>query len=624
MGKPQLVVLDYETYYDPEYSLKKMPTALYLRDPRFKVHGAGIKINNGEPRWVTAAKLPYLFSKLPWEDITLVGHNLHFDGSILHWHYGYKPRRYIDTLALSRAMFGQHFARHGLDALGNALFGAGKKDGLAGTMGVYDLEPWRELTLGEYCIDDVVKTFNLFKMLIKHFPRPELKVVDWVTRQFVDPKLYMDQYMLADYLEDVKEMKAKALENAGLETRDMLMSNPQYAEALTALGVMPPVKFNKKGQVTFAFAKTDEEHKALLEHEDPRVQALVAARLSAKSTIEETRTMSYLAIAPTGAWPVDYNYSGAKNTHRLSGANGGGGNPTNLKRGGTLRKCIYAPEGFTLLVGDLAQIECRMVLWLGSLMPNSTGAEREALEVMRKGGDLYCHFGSLMFGYPINKKDHPIERQIAKSAVLGLGFGMGAARFLDYCKSMGIKDITPILAETAVALYRNTYKGVVQLWRRVDKLMKLAVYQGVEAAQAEWNIPATKIVREPFFGHVAIETGHGLMLKYPDLGWDADGQGTYRDGNSNVHIFGGKFIENIVQNLARNVMMDAAMAVNEAYPVVMSTYDEIVVLVEDDEDEIIQAKRYVEGRMTQEHPTFPGLPLGVETGVAVRYGEAKN
>jgi hypothetical protein len=625
MSKRQLITLDFETYYDPVYSLKKMPTAAYIRDERFKVHGCGVQINDREPRWVTAAKLPYLFSKLPWEDTYMIGHNLHFDGAILNWHYGYAPRRYIDTLGMSRAMFGQHFARHGLDALGQALFGSGKRDGLAGTMGIRDLPPELEHRLGVYCCDDVAKTWRLFRLLQPHFPRQEYKLLDWVTRQFVQPMLYMDAELLEAYLVDVRQMKVDALRNAGLEDRKMLMSNPQYAEALIQLGVMPPVKFNKKGKVTFAFAKTDEEHKALLEHEDPQVQALVAARLELKSTIEETRTVSYLAMAPTGPWPVDYKYSGAQNTHRLSGADGGGGNPTNLKRGGTLRKCIYAPEGYKLLVGDLSQIECRIVLWLGSHMPNSTGAEAEALEVMRQGGDLYCYFATLMYGRPINKKDHPLERQIAKSAVLGLGFGMGAARFLDYCKSMGIK-ITATEAESAVALYRNTYKGVTQLWRRIDKLMKLAMQgqQGFEAAQAEWNIPATKLVREPLFGHLAIATGHGLMLKYPDLEVDAEGQVSYRDGNRRVNIFGGKYIENVVQNLARNVMMDAAMDIDDTFPVLMSTYDELVALVEDDTQYIAQATAFITERMTREHPTFPGLPLGVETGVAVRYGDAKN
>lgn len=618
-----VITLDFETHYSADYSLRRMPTSLYIRDDRFIAHGAGIKINSKPAKWFTRKQLPELFARIPWANTTLVGHNLHFDAAILNWHYDCRPRWHIDTLALSRAIVGQHLQRHGLDYVATELLGSGKTDGLAQTMGLVHLPPHVEQKLAEYCVNDVEKTYAILKRLLPHLPNREFYIMDWVTRQFTQPKLQLDADMLADYLEEVKQLKVDALRNAGLEDRKLLMSNPQYAAALEAMGVTPPVKINAKGKVTFAFAKTDEEHKKLLDHEDPAVQALVAARLEVKSTIEETRAASYLAVAPSGAWPVDYNYSGAKNTHRLSGANGGGGNPANLKRGGTLRKAIQAEPGKTLLVADLAQIECRVVLWLGMHMPASTGAEREALDVMAAGGDLYCHFGSIMYGYPINKKDHPIERQVAKSAVLGLGFGMGPARFLEYCKSMGI-EISAIMAESAVALYRNTYKGVRQLWSKVDKGLKNAVQFGPTAANEVWIVPNTKLVSEPLFGHVAIASNNGLMLKYPDLGWDAEGQGSYRDGSVMVHMFGGKAVENIVQHLARNILMDMLRQIDPVYPVVLSTYDELVCEVDDDTSSLFIATQFVKKIMTTERTDYPGLPLGVETGSARRYGEAKN
>jgi hypothetical protein len=224
-----------------------------------------------------------------------------------------------------------------------------------------------------------------------------------------------------------------------------------------------------------------------------------------------------------------------------------------------------------------------------------------------------------------------IERQIAKSAVLGLGFGMGAARFQDYCLTSGIK-ITAIEAESAVALYRNTFKGVVQLWRVVDKVMKSAVFDnepGSEQLNIRYpnqldRIPGVEVVRDPIFGHISLKSYSGLLLKYPDLMWDAEGEGTYRDGNSRAKVFGGKFVENIVQHLARCVLMDMLLQVDAVYPVVMSTYDEIVAEIDDDEESARIATEFVTRIMTTEHPHFPGLPLGVETGHAVRYGEAKN
>lgn len=688
----KLAVIDFETYYAPDFSLSKISTESYIRDERFKAHGAGIKINGAQTVWVTGKLLPQVFAKLDWQNIHMIGHNLHFDGTILNWRYGYKPKRYIDTLGMSRAVLGQHLQRHGLTYVAEALLGEGKTEGLAQTMGIRDLSPTQEKILADYCIDDCDKTWGIFRRMHPHFPNSEYRTLDWVTRQFAQPKLILDTDMLSRYMEEVRDTKALAIEdvfyreqfgdeltyyvhhesssvfrhyvaytgelceqinrNEYLElrregysadwlteeqhedTRKILASADKYAAALEALDVVPPTKINAKGRVAFAFAKTDDQHKALLEHDNPMVQALVSARIETKSTIEETRALNYWEASQRGLWPVDYNYAGAKNTHRLSGGKGGGGNPTNLKRGGTLRKCIHAAPGKRLLVADLSQIECRMVLWLGSQMPGSNGGEAEALEVMRTGGDIYCYFGSLMYGYEINKKEHPLQRQIAKSAVLGLGFGMGAGRFMDYCLTSGIR-ITAIEAESAVALYRNTFKGVVQLWRVVDKVMKSAVQNDgpdydadpefgcIQYPNGLKRLPSIELVREPLFGHVALKSYSGLLLKYPDLSWDAEGEGTYRDGNSRVKVFGGKFVENIVQHLARCVLVDMLQEVDKTYPVVMSTYDEIVCEIDDDEESARIATEFVVKIMTTEHPQFKGLPLGVETGHAVRYGEAK-
>ncbi len=704
------VIVDYETFYAHDYSLSKMSTESYIRDPRFKVHGAGLKINDGPSRWVPARVLGPVLRAIDWSRSIMIGHNLHFDGTIMAWEYGIVPALYRDTLGMSRAMLGQHLMRHGLHYVAPELIGMHKMEGLAQTMGIRDLSPHQEAILADYCAGperfnhrtnqweagDVDLTYGIYQHMKPHFPEQEFRVMDWVTRQFAQPRLNLDTELLTCYLEEVRDNKAIVLEDVYYrntlgnfkyyahpesscvfrsaidegeecneisrteyiqlrtrerwsadeitpaqfeETRKVLASAPQYAAALESLGVTPPTKINAKGKVTFAFAKTDQEHKALLEYDNPnaseetcaQVQALVAARLEVKSTIEETRAIKYFEASERGCWPVDYNYAGAKNTHRLSGGKGGGGNPTNLKRGGTLRDCIYAGLNKRLLVADLSQIECRMVLWLGSQMPGSNGGEAEALEVMRNGGDIYCYFGSLMYGFEINKKDHPLQRQIAKSAVLGLGFGMGAARFMDYCLTSGIR-ITAIEAESAVALYRNTFKGVVQLWRATDKVMKSAVFDN-DAGSQELNIrypnnlsgiPGVEVTREPFFGHIALRSYSGLLLKYPELSWDAEGEGTYRDGKVRVKVFGGKFVENIVQHLARCVLVDMLLEIDAVYPVVMSTYDELVMEIDDDDESARIANDFVTAIMTREQANFPGLPLGVETGHHYRYGQAKH
>lgn len=648
------LVIDLETYYDSEYSLSKMTTESYIRDERFKVHGAGVKVGTGPAIWVTGYKLPALFARIPWHEVCLIGHNLQFDGSILAWIYGCIPALYIDTLGMSRALVGQYSARHGLHYVsplvakhnGHPLH---KMDGLAQAKGIRELPAWNEKILADYTVKpphfnpktgqweagDAVLTWELLRSFAPIFPKHEYQRLDWTIRKFTQPTLWLDDDLLLSYEAEVKANKELALKRAGLDSRETLMSNPKYAAALEALGVRPPVKINKNGKIAFAFAKTDAEHKALLEHDNPDVQALVAARLAVKTTIEETRARSYYEASGRGQWPVAYSYSGAVNTHRLSGNKGGGGNPMNLKRGGTLRDCIMAPQGYTILVFDLAQIECRMTLWYGALSSRSKGMEREALELMASGGDLYSHFASMMFGRPIDKKNDPNERQIGKSAVLGLGFGMGPARFMDYSLTMGAKGVDAMLAEATVALYRNTYTGVRAMWRTLEQALKDGVQQREKMLSGRmlgkihtfdgWKIGPTRVVLDPLFESVSFQTGENeLLIKYPELMWDAEGECTYRDGNGRANMFGGKAMENVIQNGAKTVLDDKKMEIQERYEVAMSTYDEVAILVPATEHGIMDAIDFCKPIMERQHPLFPGLPINVDYGYAPRYGKAKS
>lgn len=658
-----LVVLDAETFYAPDYSLSKKPwtTQTYIRSPRFKCHGAGLKINGGPSRWITHDRLPTVLAAIPWHKTALIGHNLQFDASILAWRYGCYPALYIDTLGMSRALVGQHSARHGLHYVAPILtqhegHPLHKMDGLAQAMGIRDLPPWREQILADYTVKpphynpktelweagDAELTWHMFKRMAPLFPKKEYKVLDWTIRKFVQPKLYLDDDLLTSYLEWVREEKQAALERAGLDSRDMLMSNPKYAAALESLGVVPPTKINAKGKVTFAFAKTDEGHKALLEHDNPTVQAIVAARMKVKSTIEETRAEAYLEASALGPWPVAYSYSGAVNTHRFSGNKGGGGNPMNLKRGGTLRDCIFAPPGKRLLVFDQSQIECRLALWLGTHSSKTTGMERQSLDMMAEGdslrkqglddskADLYSFFAGMMYGREILKGRDKVERQGGKSAVLGLGFGMGPTRFIDYNLTLG-NVIDAAFAESTVHLYRNTYKGVRAMWRTWEQAFKAARQQLdiIQQSRLEpsefkgWNVGPAQIVLDPLFNDLAFQIGDNLLVKYPDLQWDAEGECTYRDGNHRVNMFGGKWMENFAQHAGRIILTDKAMEINETYEVQMTTYDELVMLVDDNPEAIRIAIDHCSAIMEREHPLFPGLPLGYEYGHGYRYGQAK-
>lgn len=656
MLKP--IVLDFETYFGDGYSLslKDVTTESYIRDPKFKVHGVGIKIGNQPSRWVTARLVKPVLQKLELHKHMVIGHNLPFDGGILEWHYGISPKVYVDTLALSRALVGPHSQRHGLKYVAQLLCNMTKMDELSKSYNVRNLSPELEARIADYCVGaprwvegdedggghweagDTELTWAIFKKLMPHFPLSEVEAMDWTIRAFTQPKLLLDTQMLADYSEELAIQKKKALEDAGLEDRKVLMSNPKFAEALENLGVTPPVKVTKTGKITFAFAKTDEGLKDLLEHPNPDVQALVAARLEHKSTIEETRTALYHAASLRGLWPAGYNYAGAQVTQRYSGNKNSGGNPQNLKRGGTLRRCIYAPEGFVLGVADLSQIEARITLWLGMQITGPYGEEAKALRVMAEGGDIYGWFGTKIYGKPINKKDTPAERQVSKSAVLGLGFGMGAGRFIDYCKQSDIYGIAPEFAEMIVALYRNTFTGVRAFWRQCGKAINAMMQGQVDVNLPMDGVPLVHTCLDPIFSQPAIMLPNGLCIKYPGLSKNAEGEITYLDGKKLVKLFGGKVTENIVQAIAALVMRQQKVEVNRVYPVGMTTHDELASLVPEADDdvkewnddkgkyEVIEQGPYtlfVTEVMTRPISYLPDLPLGVESATAIRYGDAK-
>jgi len=298
-----VITIDFETYYDKEFSLSKITTEEYVRDSRFEVIGVGVKVDDGETEWYsgTEAQTKFWLSKFKWQDALVLAHNTAFDGAILSWRFGVNPKGWLDTLCMGRAVDGVEVSgslkalaeRYGIGEKGtevlNAL-GKRRKD-----FSEEELERY-----GEYCKNDVELTYKLFKILYNEFPAKELKVIDLTLRMFTHPVIRLDLPLLEQHLVEVVERKEKLLE-ATSATKDELMSNDKFAQLLSELGVDPPHKISPTtNREAWAFAKTDEDFKALANHPDDRVQALVAARHGNKTTFEETRTQRFIDIAKRG------------------------------------------------------------------------------------------------------------------------------------------------------------------------------------------------------------------------------------------------------------------------------------------------------------------------------------
>jgi hypothetical protein len=309
-----LITIDFETYYDKDYSLKKLTTEEYIRDPRFEVIGVAVKVNNNKTEWAsgTDTQIRQFLQTFNLHEACLCAHNTMFDGAIISWHYNINPRFFTDTLCLSRSV-------DGVEVGGSLRALAERYDiGVKGTEVLNALGKRRdsftpeELSrYGDYCINDVNLTYDLFRVLGKNFPKKELKLIDLTLRMFIDPVLGLDTELLKKHLTEIREYKASLLDAAGVD-KDDLMSNPKFAKLLESLDVEPPTKISPTtGKKTFAFSKSDKGFVSLGEHFDPEVQKLFEARLANKSTLEETRTQRFIDIASRGKLPGPVRYYAA-------------------------------------------------------------------------------------------------------------------------------------------------------------------------------------------------------------------------------------------------------------------------------------------------------------------------
>ena len=312
--------------YGKDYTLSTMPTQAYVMDERFHDHGACVAINDGPIKWFTHELLPKVLPALhaKYPNAIWVAHNWLFDGTILSLRYGIRPILIVDTASMSRAIIGPWLRKHDLDGLAQLLLNRGKGKELRLSYNIKYLPADIETKIATYCALDVDLMREALRIMAPHFPACELSVMTWVSQMMTQPTLHFDEQMLRDYHESVVSRKTQLLFDLQIDRKD-LMSNDKFAVLLDRYGVDPPTKWTKPskkfpgGRITWAFAKTDKGLKDLLEHDSPDVQALVAARMQVKSTIEETRSKKYLGLAHLNPICMPFRYSGAIPTHRLAG-----------------------------------------------------------------------------------------------------------------------------------------------------------------------------------------------------------------------------------------------------------------------------------------------------------------
>lgn len=601
-----IITLDFETYYSQSFSLSKITTEEYIRSPEFETIGVSVKVDDAPAEWFSGTKeeTKRFLDRYDWGNAIAVAHNAMFDMAILSWVYGIRPKRIADTLSMARALgagsvsLANLVKQYKLGEKGDEVINAlGKKR--------LDFDAAALRRYGAYCKNDTELTYKLFQTLGPDFPVSEFKLIDLTIRMFTEPTLELDVAKLEGHLFSVQSRKGQLLLSVAAN-QEVLMSNPKFALALQNMGVEPPVKISPTtGKETWAFGKTDEDFKALLEHDDVRVQTLVAARLGVKSTLEETRTERFIGISKRGKLPIPLRYYAA-HTGRWGGDDKV--NMQNLPRASALKFAMLAPKGHAIIDSDSSQIEARTLAWLAG--------QHDLVEAFEKGEDVYKIMASKIY----NKAEEDVtkdERFVGKTTILGCGYGMGAAKFKKQLKVFNV-DISEDEARSIIDVYRTSYPRIPLLWKQAGNVLDAIINnQTVELGRDDLLVVE---------GDKGILLPNGLYLRYPNLRkQNNEGKSEYvydtKKGKTTVpnRIYGGKVVENLCQALARIIIGEQMLLIAKKYKVVMTVHDAIACVVHEDEAKI--ALENIQMFMRVRPNWALELPLNCEAGAGKSYGE---
>ena len=559
-----LVTLDFETYYAPKYSLTTLTTMDYVRHEKFKVQGVGIKIDHEETEYFDEHEAEGAIRDLDWSNVTLICHNTPFDGYILTRYHKVIPKYYIDTAAMARALAPGQSASLKETAIRTFPDDESmrKGDELASTKGIYDLDPELSEILGTYCIQDVDLTYALYHKMVDQMPQSEMDIINLTCRMFCEPKLTVDLEALIAFRGDTIAA-SEALINAAGVCRKVLSSNQQFAEHIYNMGLVPPTKVSPTtGKDIPALGKSDKAF-TQMQQMYPQFQHVWDARRAVKSRINETRAQRFIdATHDDGTISVPLRYYAA-HTGRFGGTEKI--NMQNMPRNSPLRKALFAPKGQLVFVADLSNIEARMLAWLAD--------EESLLQQFRNGDDIYSNLASVIYDRTINKHDDPTERFVGKTAVLGLGYGMGASKFQATLEAGAMgppMKFTTDEAYNVVNTYRSTYSGIPLLWKKLE--LKLA--NTINPAYDEsWHGLR--------FHRGKIHLPNGLALHYKNLRFER-GKLTYDSGRNTETTWGGRIAENVVQALSRIIVTDSMLRIEHDEDlnadIVLTVHDEIVLI----------------------------------------------
>ena len=234
-----------------------------------------------------------------------------------------------------------------------------------------------------------------------------------------------------------------------------------------------------------------------------------------------------------------------------------------------IRTAFVPQDGRKLIVADFSAIEARVLAWFAG--------EKWVLEVFEKGGDIYCETAARMFHCRVEKHGENAElRQKGKQATLSCGYGgsVGALKAMGALEAgMTEEELQPL-----VDSWREANPNIVRFWWDVDRAVKDCIRQRVptETHGLHFDYRSAMLF-------ITLPSGRRLAYVKPRIGENQFGgeSVTYMGVGGTkkwerLESYGPKFVENIVQGTARDILCYAMQTLKNC-SIVAHVHDEIII-----------------------------------------------
>lgn len=530
-----VLTIDFETYYDKDYSLRNMTTIEYIKDPRFQVLMMSYKFNDmPTDNLIGEANIQQFLNTIDWNTTVINAQNTQFDGTILRERFGVVARYYADTMAMARVTGAHIFEGASLRAIANTLKRAGipvKDKGtevesasgksvyydasckvyyLADRPAVTDHDVRRGAYLLDqyvsYCNNDVDLAYQAFLYFSTMITPEEMQYGDLILKAYILPSTYLDLGIIqteiarieqrdkeratamADKYFDGNIARLRATCRSAVKFTDFLESvggvrlsqHPSFTEdELLEQGIarfiIPERYSEKKKIVEPCYSKSYSGMMDMCDHPDDDIAILFRTKLDMTSSIELSRAKRFENIAKLNCgFGFPYIVSGA-HTHRLGGTDRL--NLQNLSSGRkkgqskALKQSITAPANHKIVVFDSSQIELRTGAFIAQ--------DNFLLEMFPNGKDPYSELAANIYGgdpKEIKMRAKADEMPYLMYRQVGksaeLSCIYGTGKY-GFMNYLKINgvDMPEDDCGRIVAVYRQTHPTVVATWSQCEKAL---------------------------------------------------------------------------------------------------------------------------------------------------------